>query len=121
MDAEEFRVSVCHDDTNVFSWLKVHNLAESLDAVEEFSLGKNVRNCLDILDFVAVAQTSDDTAKSIRIAAVKLVWNKQRETTSHAVPQLLLLQLVLAVVVGHVILAVHGPVQSVLLPGHRSA
>ena len=44
MDAEEFRVSVCHDDTNLFSWLKVYNLAESLDAVEEFSLGKNVRN-----------------------------------------------------------------------------
>ena len=86
MDAEEFRVSVCHDDTNLFSWLKVYNMTETLDAVEEFSLGKNVRYCLDIFDFVAVAKTSDDTAKSIRVAAVKLVWNKQRETTSHAVP-----------------------------------
>ena len=74
MDAEEFRVSVCHDDTNLFSWLKVYNMTETLDAVEEFSLGKDVRYCLDIFDFVAVAKTSD-TAKSIRKAAVKLVWN----------------------------------------------
>ena len=70
MDAEEFRVSVCHDDTNLFSWLKVYNMAETLDAVEEFSLGKNVRYRLDIFDFVAVAKTSDDAAKSIRVAAV---------------------------------------------------
>ena len=70
MDAEEFRVSVCHDDTNLFSWLKVYNMTETLDAVEEFSLGKDVRYRLDIFDFVAVAKTSDDTAKSIRIAAV---------------------------------------------------
>ena len=70
MDAEEFRVSVCRDDTNLFSRLKVYNMAETLDAVEEFSLGKNVRYRLDIFDFVAVAKTSDDTAKSIRIAAV---------------------------------------------------
>ena len=70
MDAEKSRVSVCHDDTNLFSWLKVYNLAETLDAVEEFSLGKNLRYRFDIFDFVAVAKTSDDAAKSIRVAAV---------------------------------------------------
>ena len=70
MDAEKFRVSVCHDDTNLFSWLKVYHMAESLDLIEEVSLGKYLRYRFDVFDFVAVAKTSDDAAKSVRVAAV---------------------------------------------------
>ena len=52
MDAKEFRVSVCHDDTNLFSQLKVYHMAETLDVVEEVSLGKYLRYRFDIFDFV---------------------------------------------------------------------
>ena len=70
MDAEKFRVSVSHDDTNLFSWLKVYHLAESLYLIEEVSLGKYLRYRFDVFDFVAMAKTSDDAAKSVRVAAV---------------------------------------------------
>ena len=70
MDAEKFRVTVSHDNTNLFSWLKVCHMAESLDLIEEVSLGKYLRYRFDVFDFVAVAKTSDDAAKSVRVAAV---------------------------------------------------
>ena len=70
MDAEKFRVSVCHDDTNLFSWLKVYHMAESLDLIEEVSLSKYLRYRFNVFDFVAMAKTSDDAAKTVRVAAV---------------------------------------------------
>ena len=62
MDAKEFRVSVCHNDTNVFSWLKVCHLAESLDLIEEVPLGKYLRYRFDVFDLVAMTKTSYDAA-----------------------------------------------------------
>ena len=62
MDAEKFRVSVSHDDTNLFSWLKVCHMAESLDLIEEVPLGKYLRYRFDVFDLVAMSKTSDDAA-----------------------------------------------------------
>ena len=62
MDAEKFRVTVSHDDTNLFSWLKVYHMAESLDVIEEVSLGKYLRYRFDVFDLIAMTKTSDDAA-----------------------------------------------------------